>query len=131
MPSPEGAARRSVRNVASSSKESLPGEFFASVVTPAGTQCSVSRREDPIGKDPLREWVVVLWRLPWVVVVVGTFVFWHSGARAAALCERERFVSSGSLSLWPPGARCTFGEPAWHDTLLNPWFVGAVFVRSP
>ena len=87
---------------------------------------------DPISKDRLGEWGVVVWRLPWVVVVVvGTFVFWHSGARAAALCERERFVSSGSLSLWPPGARCTFGEPALHDTLLNPWFVGAVFVVIP
>jgi hypothetical protein len=92
----------------------------------------MSRREDPTGKDPLGEWGVVVWRLPWLVVVVlGTFVFWHSGARAAALCERERFVRSGSFSLWPPGARCTYGEPALHDTLLNPWFVGAVFAVIP
>ena len=60
------------------------------------------------------------------LVSVALFVFWHSGARAGALCERERFVSSGSLSLWPPGARCTFGEPALHDTLLNPWFLATV-----
>jgi hypothetical protein len=75
---------------------------------------------------------VVVWRVPWVVVVVvATFVFWHSGGRAAALCERELFVSSGSLSLWPPGARCTYGEPAVHDTVLNPWFVAAFFVVIP
>ncbi len=55
-----------------------------------------------------------------------SFLFWHSGARADGPCERERFVSSGELSLWPPGATCTYGEPATSDTLLNPWFFGAL-----
>ena len=69
------------------------------------------------------------WRLAWIAaVVVGSFVFWHTGGRAAALCERERFVNSGSLSLWPPGTRCTFGEPATHDTLLNMWFLATLVV---
>ena len=50
------------------------------------------------------------------------FVLLHSGARAEDLCERERFVRVGSLSIWPPGARCSFGEPAVEETLVNPWF---------
>jgi hypothetical protein len=66
-----------------------------------------------------------------VLAIVASFVFWHSGGRAAALCLRERFVSSGSLSAWPPGARCTFGEPELHSTLVNPWFVGTIFVLAP
>jgi hypothetical protein len=57
------------------------------------------------------------------LLIVCSFAFWHSGARADALCEDERFVSSGALSTWPPGASCTFGEPAATDTLLNPWFL--------
>ena len=57
-----------------------------------------------------------------LVVLVGAFLFLHSGARAAAVCERGRFVPSGSLSLWPPGARCTYGEPAIASTLSNDWF---------
>ena len=56
------------------------------------------------------------------LLIVSSFAFWHSGARADALCEDERFVRSGALSTWPPGASCTFGEPAATDTLLNPWF---------
>jgi len=61
------------------------------------------------------------------VFSVLAFAFWHSGGRAGAVCERHVFVSSGSLSLWPPGARCEFGEPAMHDTYFNPWFVMSVF----
>ena len=32
-----------------------------------------------------------------------------------------------SLSLWPPGARCTYGEPALADTFVNPWFLVSAF----
>jgi hypothetical protein len=75
-------------------------------------------------------------------VIVGAFLFLHSGPRAAAVCERARFVDSGSLSVWPPGADCTYGEPATTDTLINDWFWlvtvavlmlggGAVAVVSP
>jgi hypothetical protein len=49
----------------------------------------------------------------------------HSGARAAGLCLRERFVGDGALSFWPPGARCTFGEPAIQDTVIDPRLVTA------
>jgi hypothetical protein len=63
-----------------------------------------------------------------VVLIVASFAFWHSGARADGLCERERFVGSGALSAWPPGARCTYGEPATSDTLLNPWFFGTLLL---
>jgi hypothetical protein len=62
------------------------------------------------------------------LLTVGAFVFWHSGGRADALCMRERFVSWAEFSLWPPGARCTFGEPAMHDTFVNPLFPGTVWV---
>jgi hypothetical protein len=64
----------------------------------------------------------------YAVVVVASFAFWHSGARAAAVCEREAFVGSGTLSAWPPGARCTFGEPETSDTFLNPWFFGTLLL---
>ena len=57
------------------------------------------------------------------LALVMAFVVLHSGARAEDLCERERFVRAGSLSLWPPGARCSFGEPAIEETLVNSWFV--------
>ena len=59
-------------------------------------------------------------------LLAGAFAFLHSGARAAALCERERFVHSGELSLWPPGARCSYGEPEIQDILINPWFGMAI-----
>jgi hypothetical protein len=62
------------------------------------------------------------------LMFVGSFAFWHSGARANSLCEHERFVSAGPMSIWPPGTRCTFGEPATTDTLLNPWFVWTLLV---
>ena len=55
--------------------------------------------------------------------LLTAFVLLHSGEHAQDLCERERFVRAGSLSLWPPGARCSFGEPAVEETLVNPWFV--------
>ena len=63
-------------------------------------------------------------------LVAAAFVFWHSGSRAGALCLRERFVSSGDLSLWPPGARCEFGLPVQSDTLLNTWFFATAFALA-
>jgi len=54
-------------------------------------------------------------------VVSVAFVFLHTGARADDVCERERFVPADGLSLWPPGARCSFGEPQKTDVLINPW----------
>jgi hypothetical protein len=57
------------------------------------------------------------------VLLAATFVFFHSGARAGSLCERERFVNWGEWSWWPPGARCTYGEPLMHEVLFNPWFL--------
>jgi len=60
--------------------------------------------------------------------MLGAFGFWHSGDRADALCLRERFVSSGSLSLWPPGAGCSYGEPEMHDTVFNPLFLPTAIV---
>lgn len=63
-----------------------------------------------------------------VLVVVGAFVFWHTGGRGGALCERVRFVPGSDLSWWPPGARCTWGEPASSGVFLNPWFFATVFV---
>jgi hypothetical protein len=55
--------------------------------------------------------------------VAGAFVFWHTGGRGGAVCERERFVTMGDLSLWPPGVSCTYGEPAMSDVFINPWFL--------
>ena len=62
-----------------------------------------------------------------VMIAVGAgiaavaFVFLHTGARADGVCRRERFVPADGLSLWPPGARCSFGEPQTTDVLVNPW----------
>lgn len=53
--------------------------------------------------------------------VAVAFVFLHTGARADDVCERGRFVPADGLSLWPPGARCSFGEPATTDVLVNEW----------
>ncbi|MDA0181248.1 hypothetical protein OJ997_13150 [Solirubrobacter phytolaccae] len=63
-----------------------------------------------------------------LLLAVGAFVFWHTGGRAGTLCERERFVPGGDLSLWPPGAACTYGEPSTTDVFVNPWFLGTVLV---
>jgi hypothetical protein len=54
-------------------------------------------------------------------VVAVAFVFLHTGARADDVCERGRFVPADGLSLWPPGARCSFGEPQRTEVLFNPW----------
>jgi hypothetical protein len=61
-------------------------------------------------------------------VVAAAFVFLHTGARADGVCERERFVPADGLSLWPPGARCSFGEPQATDVLFNPWLALVVLV---
>jgi hypothetical protein len=50
------------------------------------------------------------------------FVFLHSGSRAQALCERERFVPTGEFSAWPPGVRCAYGLPVTEEVLFNPLF---------
>jgi len=55
------------------------------------------------------------------VFLAGAFLFLHTGGRADDVCERERFVPADGLSLWPPGARCSFGEPQRTDVLVNPW----------
>jgi hypothetical protein len=60
-------------------------------------------------------------------LVAAAFAFWHTGARASALCTREVFVSGGSLSLWPPGTRCEYGLPVQSDTFLNLWFFATAF----
>ena len=57
-------------------------------------------------------------------LVIASFFMLHTGARADALCLREAFVEGGELSLWPPGARCSFGEPAREGVVLHPAFVG-------
>ena len=63
-----------------------------------------------------------------VVAILAAFVFWHTGGRADAVCRRELFVPAGGLSLWPPGARCTYGEPATSDVLINPWLTGTLLL---
>jgi hypothetical protein len=55
------------------------------------------------------------------LLFVGAFVFLHTSERADGVCMRERFVWADGVSLWPPGTRCTFGEPARTDVLVNPW----------
>lgn len=57
-----------------------------------------------------------------LVLIIAAFVFLHTGSRADAFCQGARFVRKGSLSLWPPGAECPYGEPVRTDTLINGWF---------
>jgi hypothetical protein len=61
------------------------------------------------------------------LLFAGAFLFLHTGERADEVCTRERFVSADGISLWPPGTRCTFGEPSRTDVLVNPW-LGLVLV---
>jgi hypothetical protein len=51
------------------------------------------------------------------------FVFMHSGSRARVLCEQHGFSGTGSLSAWPPGARCAGGEPTIETTAIDPGFI--------
>lgn len=61
------------------------------------------------------------------LLLAGAFLFLHTGERAEGVCKRERFVPADGVSLWPPGARCTFGDPSRTDVLVNPW-LGLVLV---
>jgi hypothetical protein len=61
-------------------------------------------------------------------LIVAAFVFWHSGGRGAAVCEREVFTTAGSFSLWPPGTRCEYGLPVQDGHYLNLWFFATAFV---
>jgi hypothetical protein len=63
-----------------------------------------------------------------LVMAVGAFVVLHSGAPGDATCERSRFVPSSGFSAWPPGARCSFGEPVRTDVIVNAWFAAVVVV---
>jgi hypothetical protein len=63
-----------------------------------------------------------------IVVAAGAFVVLLTRARADDVCERERFVPADGLSLWPPGVRCSFGEPQQTDVFLNPWWLGFVLL---
>jgi hypothetical protein len=47
----------------------------------------------------------------YVFLVVAAFLLLHTGSRAAALCERDGSALADGLSLWPPGTRCSGGEP--------------------
>ena len=58
-----------------------------------------------------------------VVVLVAAFAYMHSGARAENLCAAKGFSGTGSLSLWPPGARCTGGEPEIEEIVFDPVFI--------
>jgi hypothetical protein len=67
------------------------------------------------------------------LLLAGAFLFLHTGERADAVCMSERFVTADGVSLWPPGTRCTYGEPASTDVLVNWWLgvvLGAVLVGS-
>jgi hypothetical protein len=67
------------------------------------------------------------------LLLAGAFLFLHTGERADGVCMSERFVPADGVSLWPPGTRCTYGEPARTDVLVNWWFglaLGAVLVGS-
>ena len=61
-----------------------------------------------------------------LLVAVGAFVWLHTGAPGDATCERSRFVDSDGFSAWPPGARCSYGEPAHLDVVVNGWFAAVV-----
>jgi hypothetical protein len=50
------------------------------------------------------------------------FAWMHTGSRAIALCAEQGFSGTGSLSLWPPGARCIGGDPTIEKTMLHPAF---------
>jgi hypothetical protein len=58
-----------------------------------------------------------------VVILGGMFVLAHSGDSAAATCEELGAALPDGTSLWPPGVRCTGGEPAVEVVRLNRTFV--------
>lgn len=55
--------------------------------------------------------------------LIAAFVFMHSGSRGVAMCMQEGFSGPGSLSLWPPGAQCTGGEPQFSVVYRDPSFL--------
>jgi hypothetical protein len=61
-----------------------------------------------------------------VVAALVVFVFAHTGSRAAELCARDGSAVPDGLSLWPPGARCSGGEPVHTSTRFNEIVVLAV-----
>jgi hypothetical protein len=65
-----------------------------------------------------------------LLTAVGAFVWLHTGAFGDASCERSRFVDSDGFSAWPPGARCSYGEPVRTDVGLNGWFAAVVGVLA-
>jgi hypothetical protein len=58
-----------------------------------------------------------------VAVFAAAFLYMHTGARAENLCSAHRFSGPGSFSLWPPGARCSGGEPEIERTYFDPVFI--------
>jgi hypothetical protein len=58
-----------------------------------------------------------------VLVVAAAFAYMHTGVRAERLCNNHGFSETGSLSAWPPGARCTGGEPRIERTYFDPVFI--------
>jgi hypothetical protein len=61
-------------------------------------------------------------------MALGAFVWLHSGAPGDATCERSRFVRSTGLPAWPPGTRCSYGEPVRTDIIVTGWFAAVVVV---
>jgi hypothetical protein len=66
----------------------------------------------------------------WALIALAAFVWLHSGGPADAACERSRFVPSSGFSAWPPGARCSYGEPVRTDVVLNGWFAAVAGVLA-
>jgi hypothetical protein len=58
-----------------------------------------------------------------LLVVAAAFAYMHTGARAERLCANHGFSDTGSLSVSPPGARCTGGEPRIERTYFDPVFI--------
>lgn len=58
-----------------------------------------------------------------VVLVFAGFIIAHTGSRATRLCQEEGFSGGGSLSLLPPGTKCTGGEPPMSHVEFDPIFL--------
>ena len=70
---------------------------------------------------------IVFTVLACIVVLGGSFVFLHSDGRADWVCDEAGFFVGGHLSLWPPGAACSYGEPTTTAVRLNPLMFLSVF----
>ena len=55
------------------------------------------------------------------LVLAGAFVVLHTGGRADAVCRDAAFVPADGISVWPPGVRCSYGEPQTTDVVVSPW----------